>query len=603
MASNRKARIPVINEAPRRGLDLPPNWWPVFWVIVCALLVLKLGFSLPIAVSLAADSAVLVAAVLLVTELIAMYITAPDTGGLIRKQWYEFAILALALYLSMHLLLFGSLGWLDPLFRDGDQHFLATIAQMYLIASLFLRMLHALQKLLDTELAPELVFAGSFLAIIVLGTVLLWLPNATAVGREAISLLDAFFTSTSAVCVTGLIVRDTGGDFSNFGQMVIMFLFQIGGMGIITFVAVLSIMSGSRFSIPQTLVLRDLVGARAPGDVRRQIIMIFGVAGTIEIAGMLSIFAATAETGWTLMGRLKWSMFHAVSAFCNAGFGLESDSMSAYGTNILINISIMLLIVIGGLSFPVMRDLMGMRLGDVPAARRIWSFGRPRRRLQLQTKLALIVTAVLLLAGTIIFMILEWNHQFASRNALEALLYSAFQSVTCRTAGFNTLPIEELQGATLILMMLLMVIGAGPLSTGGGVKTTTFGVMFLAMRSLMKSSPRVEFGNRSIPAKVVNAAISVFLLYVITAIFCLFLISLTDPRFSLQEQAFEVISALSTVGLSMGITGELSPLGKLVLCFAMYVGRIGPLTIALSIFRGRRQNALYQYPEEVIIVG
>jgi trk system potassium uptake protein TrkH len=316
----------------------------------------------------------------------------------------------------------------------------------------------------------------------------------------------------------------------------------------------------------------------------------------------------TVSSGGDALARLKWSVFHSVSAFCNAGFDLTGNSLEFARTNSSVNLIIILLIVLGGLGFLVLPELIAqaaaairrLRVRLQPRMRRALSPAAPR--LTVQTRLSLQVTGWLILGGFIGFWLLERGNLLKDAGIAESAIVSLFQSVTTRTAGFNTVPIGELSQATLLLIIMLMVVGGSPVSTGGGIKTVTFAVLFLALRSMIFRREKVEAHGRTLPARAFFTALNVFVLYAATAIAGVFLISIFDPQVPLRDTFFETISALSTVGLSTGITADLSAGSKLVLCAAMFIGRVGPISLVFSVFQARGKVD-YEYPAEDVVVG
>ncbi|MCI0746838.1 MAG: hypothetical protein L0Y58_15660, partial [Verrucomicrobia subdivision 3 bacterium] len=489
---------------------------------------------------------------------------------------------------------------------ESTQALTLNLVKLFLLSSVCIQLLRAIERLFGKGVRPELILAGSFAMLILIGTSLLLLPNCSARPEAPISALDALFTATSAVCVTGLVVRDTGTDFSTFGQMIILALFQVGGLGIITFVGFLSIFSTRALPVPQMVAFRQIVNAPRFSDVNRQILGILLATAVIELIGVVLIYQFLPREGDPL-ARIKWSLFHVVSAFCNAGFALQSDSLVPFQANMGLMFTFMALIVLGGLGFLVIPELLGYRFTRRPLFRRIGLFrrlhaGQAPERLSVQTRLSLQVTFILLVTGLIMFWALEFNHILRDRTVTESFLIAAFQSVTPRTAGFNTVPIEQLQDATLIFLMILMAIGASPVSMGGGIKTVSFGILLLALRAFVMRRERVEVFGRTLTVKILFAALSVFVLYVISASLGIFLLALFDRHLTLQDQAFELISALSTVGLSTGITAQLSWSSKLVLCVAMFIGRVGPISLVLTVFQSGR-TLTYDLPEEEVVVG
>ena len=527
----------------------------------------------------------------------------------LEQRRLEFVLLAgLLVLLAMKAML--PLTSLDNLVKflhlDSATALGPVIIKLYLLLTVCLQALRATARLFTAEVRPELILAGSFATLILTGTFLLLLPNSSAKPDAPIGSLDAFFMATSSVCVTGLTVRDPGTDFTSFGQMILLGMFQVGGLGIITFVAFLSVFSSRALPVPQMMAFRQAVNAPAMSDLRRVIIGIVSVTVIIEVVGAILMYQFLPGHADPLE-RLKWCVFHTVSAFCNAGLSLESNSLEGFQTNTGLVLTFMGLIVLGGMGFLVMTELLGHRFTRAPIFRRFGFFrrlhaGKPPERLTVQARLSLRITAMLLLVGLAGFWALEHAHALKERSFGDSFLISAFQSVTPRTAGFNTVPISGLQDATLVFLMMLMVVGASPVSTGGGIKTLSFGILLLALRAMIARRDRVEAFGRTLPTTTLLAALSVFVLYVICASLGVFLLAFFDPHMHLRDQAFEVISALSTVGLSTGITANLSPGSKIVLCVLMFIGRVGPISIVLSVLQRGRAVA-YELPEEEVVVG
>jgi trk system potassium uptake protein len=527
---------------------------------------------------------------------------------LIRQARYEYGLLLVALLVGLGLAL--SPAWARHAARflhlQDPADLALHLVHCFLLGNVLILLLRVQQRLLHRNLRPQWILIGSFATLIVAGTLLLLLPRAAADPSQPISLLDAFFTASSATCVTGLVVRDTGTAFSGFGQFVILGLFQAGGLGIITFVAFLALTSSSSLPLAQARVFREVTNTRTLSQVRRQVGLAVVVTLLLELVGAVCLFACL-PTGGDTWHRLLWCVFHAVSAFCNAGFATQTDSLTPFQANGPVMLVFMALIILGGLGFLVVTDLVGLRVTRLPWIRRLPAVLRftervPIQRLPLQTRISLLVTALLLALGMVGFWFLEARHSLRDQPLAAQFWITAFQSVTCRTAGFNTVDIGGLQPATLILIMGLMVVGASPVSTGGGIKTVTFGVLLLALRSVIRGRERVEVMGRTLPARVLFNALSVTLLYAGSATLGLFLLTLFDPRIALRDLAFEMISALSTVGLSTGITAQLSAGSQLVLCAAMFVGRVGPIALVLSIFQSSISTR-YTYPEEDLVVG
>jgi len=443
-------------------------------------------------------------------------------------------------------------------------------------------------------------FAWYFMAI-VLGTMLLTRPESCAPDREPISVIDALFTATSAVCVTGLAVRSTGNDYSGFGQVVILALVQLGGIGIITVTTYLTFRLGRRETLRQrTVVTETIAGTELPSDLGRllgDVILL-----TLLFEGIGFVLLAVRNLYDYPVGTALWhALFHSVSAFCNAGFGLLDENMIPYQGDPLVNFTIMGLIVIGGLGFPVLLDLRKSR--RYPRARR-WEV------LHLHSKMMLLGTGALLLSGTVMFMALEWDNVLRDMPLSYRLMASMFQSVVPRTAGFNTVPIGELTDATLFIMILLMLVGGGPCSTAGGLKVSTLMVLVARAWSTFRGFTRVNVFRRTIPNETVARASTtalVFAFVVIAGATSLLVFEqsrLVDIAYRgvFIDSLFEFVSALCTVGLSTGITPSLSAAGKVVLIVAMFLGRLGPITVFIVFSRAERESRI-AFPDERPLIG
>lgn len=588
---------------------LPVRWVWVTGILVLVSLILHHGFPLGIEIKGWLSRLEVVLALGLVADLVLAPLTERKRRRAVETRRLEYVLLTFFLALL-------ALGWLLPasphagllkfLHLQSRGALVSNLVQVFLLLSLSIQGLRGIRRLFHRGVRPELILAGSFAVLIVVGALLLLLPNSSASAGAPIGRTDALFTATSAVCVTGLVVRDTGTGFSQFGQMVILVLFQLGGLGIITFVAFLSIVSTQSLPVPQMVAFGQLIKSPRLSDLKRQIVGILLATGLIELLGVVLMYHFLPGEGDPLE-RIKWSVFHTVSAFCNAGFALQSDSLVSFQSNAGLMLTFMGLIVLGGLGFLAIIELLGHPATRATPFRRIAFFrrlhaGHAPAKLSVQTRLAFLVTGTLLALGFLVFVGLEFNHILRDRPFGESMLIAAFQSVTPRTAGFNTVPIHELQGATLVFLMLLMVVGASPVSMGGGIKTVNFGILLLALRAMVTRRERVEVFGRTIPTRTLFAALSLVVLYVLSAGWGVFLLALFDPQMSLRDQLFEVISALSTVGLSTGITADLSVPSKLVLCVAMFIGRVGPISLVLSVFQSGRALT-YEFPEEDVVVG
>ncbi|MEO5376736.1 MAG: hypothetical protein H7832_02970 [Magnetococcus sp. DMHC-6] len=444
----------------------------------------------------------------------------------------------------------------------------------------------------------------SFLLTISIGALLLLLPVSRLPNVAPISWIDALFTSASAVCVTGLTIRDTGTTFSLFGQGIILGLIQIGGLGFLTISTFfIARFQGRRRGI--SLQHRHLleishgsIESVAPTQLLRAILLFTFLT---ELLGALLLFDRFSETYPT--GQATWlAIFHAISAFCNAGFGLFADNMMGYRQDLLVNGTIMGLIILGGLGFLVVADLT------------LWLVARWHRQqksLSLHSRLVLQTTLALIVFGTVAIAAIEWGGAAMGNQPMDVVLESLFLSVTSRTAGFNTADTALLTGPTLFLVILLMAIGGSPGSTAGGMKTTTAAVCFALLRSKARNRPRVECLERTLPDETVNKAMLVVTGYLLAIIIGILLLQLTEAGqhpFNKTEgnlflaHLFETVSALGTVGLSTGVTPTLTTGGKLIITALMFVGRVGPL-LAAGAMIGAVTKIQYTFAEENVNIG
>lgn len=440
---------------------------------------------------------------------------------------------------------------------------------------------------------PAILIPATFLLAILAGTLLLRLPAATASGH--IAWLDALFTATSAVCVTGLIVVDTGSFFSFFGQCVILVLIQIGGLGVMTISVGLFRWIGRNISHRHRMVMQDLFAPAPREDIYGLVISVLLFTFGSELLGTVLLTAHWSRE-FPFPEALFTAVFHSVSAFCNAGFSLFPDSMVRYAGEHLPNLTVCGLIVIGGIGFPVLYELW----------RRTTLRGGKRGRLSVHARTVLWTTLILIAAGAGMFALLEWNTLLAPKSPAERFWVPVFQSVTCRTAGFNTVDIGSLKEATLTLMIFLMFFGASPGSCGGGVKTTTLALLAVFTWSRIRRRKRVNLFKKSIPPDTVNRSLSLVLASVGILGLTLFLLLLGDPatgsRHHFLPYFFETVSAFGTVGLSMGATAALGAWGKSLLVVLMIVGRVGVLAFAYIVVGTGPTNGV-EYAEENLMIG
>ncbi len=453
---------------------------------------------------------------------------------------------------------------------------------------------------------PANIFIFSFALLVLIGSGLLMLPTAT---YEGIGFTDALFTSTSAVCVTGLIVVDTGTYFTTFGQLVILGLIQIGGIGILTFTSFFSLFFKGGFSIQNQLFLKDVTNTNRLAEVSGIVKTIIGFTLLVELVGATFIFtqldSAVIPGVWD---RVFFSGFHSVSAFCNAGFSTLSNSFYDlnYRFNYSLHLMLAFLFIFGGLGFPIVFSFVGyMRESIKSFVSRVLK-RRTIYRLPItvnaHTQIVLITTAVLIVVGTVLFYIFEYDNTLKEHSAFGKWVTAFFGGVTPRTAGFNTIDNAALKVHTVMIMLLLMWIGASPGSTGGGIKTTTIFVATLNFLSLARSKDRVEFGKREISNKSVRRAFAIISLSLIFIGTATFMITMLDPELPFIQVAFECFSAYSTVGLSMGITSSLSMGSRLVLILMMFIGRVGALTLLVGMLR-KVHTLRYRYPNEELFIN
>lgn len=450
---------------------------------------------------------------------------------------------------------------------------------------------------------PVRMLVMSFLGLIAVGTLLLTFPAATVDGKGS-DILTALFTATSATCVTGLIVQDTGTYFSRFGQLVILALIQLGGLGIMTFYTSIVVLLGQRMGLQERRTMQEIIEETRDIDIARMVRYVLLFTLLTEGIGILVLFIRWLFVLGSPGRALYYAIFHSISAFCNAGFSLFPDSFIRYQSDLCINLCIITLIVLGGLGFPVVHEILNRQnLFYFPRTFRQPLSGNSPRRMQLtlHSRLVLITTAFLITSGTILFFFLEYDNTLHNLPLGTKLLASLFQSVTARTAGFNTVPLSNLHGVTIFLWVILMFIGASPGGTGGGVKTSTIAVLFLAIRSRIRGEEEIVYSRRTIPKDVVYRAMAIIALSLgAIALIYAGLLFFENQRF--EFLLFEAISAFGTVGLSIGITPELNVIGKLFIIILMFVGRTGPLTLTLAMTAANKRSMI-TYPTARIIVG
>ena len=427
-----------------------------------------------------------------------------------------------------------------------------------------------------------------FMGAILIGTLFLMMPFSSS-GEENISFLTALFTITSAVCVTGLSVIDVGKELSTAGQIILLIFIQLGGLGIMTFSSFILLLIGKKITYEERELLKEERNLENNGGILWFLKKIILTVVIIEGIGALFLSLRFAQD-MEIKKAIYYGVFHSISAFCNAGFSLFSTNLEEYAGSFVVTMTIAYLIIIGGIGFTVIDSILCATRKKVT-------------RFDLTSKVAILVSMILVLLGTILFLILEYNNSgtIGEMPFLKKILASFFQSVTTRTAGFNSVPFGNLREGSVFLFCILMFIGASPGSTGGGIKTTTFGVIIFYVISVVKKREHVVIFNRRIGWEVLNRAIVILilsLLYVGT----ITLIIVSIDNFSLEQTIFEVISAFATTGLSLGITADLGTISRVLIICTMFLGRLGPMTFALALGGSNKIDKI-QFPKENILVG
>ena len=466
----------------------------------------------------------------------------------------------------------------------------------------FIRLTFLLRKIYSIYFNPAILFVGSFAIIALAGTFLLMLPSATTHG---ITFTDALFTATSATAVTGLIVVDTAKDFTPFGQTIIMILFQLGGLGMLTFTSFFAYFFKSGASFKESLYMKDILGHDKLNSVMRTVMQIVLFSLILEGIGALLVYHSLANIE-SFKDRGFFAVFHAISAYCNAGFSLASNGL--YDTGLRFNYYmqwvIMALIIFGGLGYHIAYNVI-QYLKKLTT--NLFSKKKDRlfisRVINLNTKIVLYTTLILITAGTIFFLVSEQQTNLLNHHSAFGKFTTAmFSSVTARTAGFNTVDMASYTIPGVLFMMFLMWIGASPASTGGGIKTSTFALATLNIFAIARDKKYIEIGTRRIATEAVQRAFAIISISLAAIGTGILLLLIFNPEFSLIQIAFEVFSAFSTVGLSLGITPHLSEYSKYVIIFVMFFGRIGLLNLMIGLLKSVGK-AEYTYPEENILIN
>ncbi len=438
-------------------------------------------------------------------------------------------------------------------------------------------------------ISPYTIILISFIIIILIGGFLLSLPVAIENGQKT-NLLEGMFTATSAVCVTGLTVNDVSAVYNLFGKTIILILIQLGGIGIITFSTVVVTMISKKVGYFTKKLIQEDINANTTFEIQKFVKKVLITVFTIEIIGAVILFFKFVKM-FDYKTAAYYAVFHSISAFCNAGFALFSNNLSDFKNSIVINTVIPVLIFLGGIGFASILNLYQY-------------FFKKDKRLTTTTRIAVKMSIFLIIFGTVMTFILEYSNSktLGTLPFFEKLGSAFFQSITTRTAGFNTISIAELREPTVFLFVVLMFIGASPGSTGGGIKTTTAGLILFGIVTTIKNKENLEYNKRRISWKIYNKAMVIVFISIMYLIVILFLLIWLE-NVKVIELGFELVSAFGTVGLSRDLTPRLSDISKLLIMITMFVGRVGPLTITLALSKEKNPKGRYIYPKEDILIG
>ena len=438
---------------------------------------------------------------------------------------------------------------------------------------------------------PGQLVVAAFAVFIFLGTFMLWLPVSRETSQPAVSLLDAFFTASSAVTVTGLVVVDTGSTWSRFGEVIILVMIQVGGLGIMTLAGVLSVFLSRKLGLSQGRLVSAETGVTAMSELKPLVLTLFKftLVAELVVAGLLAVRFLTEGTH-SIGGSLYLAGFHSISAFNNAGFSNLEGGLERYVADWYLNLVVAGAFIAGGLGFPVVLDF--------------WHNWRNPRRWALHSKLTISMSAALLALGTVMLLLVEWGNEqtFGPLATADKFLAAFFQSATARTAGFNTVPVSGFESASVLTMVLLMVIGASAASTGGGIKTSTVLVVVRSTIAEFRGDKEVTLFERRIPAALQRQALALVIAALGTVGTATFLLSVLLPDIAIGDLLFEAASAFGTVGLSRGVTSQLNYVSKVLIIVLMFIGRVGPITFGSALLLRRRSHR-FRYPEEQLLIG
>lgn len=444
-------------------------------------------------------------------------------------------------------------------------------------------------KKLKKSFSGVQILTIGFIILILIGSIVLSLPISSVTG-EYTNYLDSLFTSTSAVCVTGLVTLNTGAHWSVFGQVVIITLIQIGGLGFMSITAFVAMLLGKKITLKDRLYIQESMNAFEIQGIAKMVKYVVKFTFSVELIGaVLLSFKFIPEYG--LRKGIGFSLFHSISAFCNAGFDIIGDgnSMVSQSNSVLLLMVLSLLIIVGGLGFSVIIEL--------------WNYKKVKR-LSVHSKIVLSITGGLIVVGAIFIFLLEYKNPetMANMTFMEKITNSVFTSVSPRTAGFNSVPLDKLTNASVLMTIFLMFIGGSPGSTAGGIKTTTFGMVALTLVNVIKGRQDTEVFGRRFSKETIYKSFALFMIGTSIVIIVTMILSITEYGMDFLSVLFEATSAFGTAGLTLGITSSLSVIGKIVIIISMYIGRVGPLTVALALTHRQKKQG-YKYPEGKILIG
>ena len=445
--------------------------------------------------------------------------------------------------------------------------------------------------LFHLKLQPAQVVLFSFAGWIILGALVLMLPVSANQGKS-IAFIDALFMSTSATCVTGLASISLVDDLSVFGQMVMLVLLQVGGLGIMTLSSSMAVMMGKNLQMREQVIMHDVLDTSSSEELLNLVVSVIRFTFAIEFIGAILLTIGFFQEGFEIGQSIYYGFFHSISAFCNAGFALWNNNLEDFKFTPLIHFTIAFLIIFGGIGFSALKDLNEM-----------FKKKRPFRSLSLHTKIVLATNTLLLVSGTFYFFFGEFLHAFQDYTIWEKFQVAFFQSTTTRTAGFQTINFNILQPHCIYLAVLLMFIGASPGSTGGGIKTSTFAILLYSVKATLQGRQDVVMFERTLPAQTVVKSIAIFIISLIIVSTGVLILVRVEPDKSFLSLLFEVVSGFGTVGLSLGITPFLSSMGKLCIISMMYLGRVGPLTLVMAVGSRVVLPSHVEYPEGKVLIG